>query len=384
MAIDIDLSDLNRQQPEKTRVRVGYIPLADCAPVLLAAELGFDCKYGIEIEPVQQASWAQLRDGLVTGQLDAAHALYGLIYGSHLGIGCPATPMAVLMGLNRNGQAITLANRLAEQGVCDGPSLKALLRSGARPTLAHTATTGTHAMWLCYWLAAQGIHPLQDLDLIALPPQRMVAALQTGQIQGFCAGEPWNALAIAGNAGFTVTTSQAIWPDHPEKVLGVCASWLAGHRHTARALMAAVLDSCRWLDEQSDPDHVIDMLAAPEVIGLPRQIIADRFMGRYQDGLGRQWHDAHPLCFFDHGQVNFPWLSDGLWFIDQFRRWGLIRGAIDPLTEVSRLQQTALYRSAAALSGVSVPAAGMRTSTLVDGRVWAGHHWSEPEPAVTS
>src|SRR3954452_21074580 len=134
-------------QPEKTEVKVGFIPLTDCASVVMASVLGFDKKYGIKIIPSKEASWAGVRDKLVNGDLHMAHVLYGLIYGVQLGIGGPKKDMAVLMNLNNNGQAITLSKKLSDKGVTDGASLNKLIKSEkGEYTFAQTFPTGTHAM----------------------------------------------------------------------------------------------------------------------------------------------------------------------------------------------------------------------------------------------
>ncbi|KAE9792594.1 nitrate ABC transporter substrate-binding protein, partial [Escherichia coli] len=142
-------------KPEQETVRIGFIPLTDCAPVVIAALKGFDKKYGITLVPTKEASWAAVRDKLVSGELDAAHVLYGLLYGLELGIASKAQPMANLMTLNQNGQAITLSATLLEQGITDASALKKRIVSQAPGTytFAHTFPTGTHAMWLYYWLA---------------------------------------------------------------------------------------------------------------------------------------------------------------------------------------------------------------------------------------
>ena len=148
-------------KPEKEEVRIGFIPLTDCASVVMASVLGFDKKYGVTIIPTKEASWAGVRDKLVNGELDMAHVLYGLVYGVHLGIGGPKKDMAVLMSLNNNGQAISLSKSLADKGAVDGPSLaKLMAREKREYTFAGTFPTGTHAMWMHYWLAAADINPL--------------------------------------------------------------------------------------------------------------------------------------------------------------------------------------------------------------------------------
>ena len=151
-------------KPELTEVNIGFIPLTDCSSVVMASVLGLDKKYGIKINATKEASWAGVRDKLVNGELHAAHALYGLIYGVHLGIGGPKKDMAVLMTLNNNGQAITLSNELRDKGATDGTTLSKLIAKKEREyTFAQTFPTGTHAMWLYYWMAAHGIDPFKDV-----------------------------------------------------------------------------------------------------------------------------------------------------------------------------------------------------------------------------
>ncbi|MHB0983234.1 MAG: CmpA/NrtA family ABC transporter substrate-binding protein, partial [Thiobacillus sp.] len=162
--------------PEKPRLSIGFIPLTDCASVVMASVKGFDKKYGLTITPSKEASWAAVRDKLVNGELDAAHVLYGLIYGVQLGIGGPKKDMAVLASINHNGQAISLSNQLKAKGVTDGASLAKLVKAEPREyTVAQTFPTGTHAMWLYYWLAAYGIDPFRDVKNIVVPPPQMVA-----------------------------------------------------------------------------------------------------------------------------------------------------------------------------------------------------------------
>src|SRR6266704_141545 len=183
--------------PEKKEVKIGFIPLTDCSSVVMAFVMEFDRKYGIKIIPSKEASWAAVRDKLVNGELDAAHVLYGLIYGVQMGIGGPKKDMAVLMNLNHNGQAVTLSRKLKDKGAVDGPKLKALIdREKREYTFAQTFPTGTHAMWIYYWLATYGINPLSDVKTITVPPPQMVANMRVGNMDGFCVGEPWNNRAI--------------------------------------------------------------------------------------------------------------------------------------------------------------------------------------------
>jgi nitrate/nitrite transport system substrate-binding protein len=360
-------------KPEKTQVNVGFIPLTDCASVVVASQMGFDKKYGIEIIPSKEASWAAVRDKLINGELDASHVLYGLVYGVHLGIGGPKKDMAVLMSLNHNGQAITLSKQLLDKGVKDGAALKKAIDAKEREyTFAQTFPTGTHAMWLYYWLATHGINPMTDVKTITVPPPQMVANMRVGNMDGFCVGEPWNARAIFDKIGFTATTTQDIWTDHPEKVLGASADFVKKYPNTSRALIAAVLEASRYIDDPRNRPAVAKLISDKSYVNAPEEVILGRFLGNYEDGAGRRWGDQHYMKFFSDGAVNYPYLSDGMWFLTQHRRWGLLGVDPDYLAVAKQINQIELYKQAALLASVKLPAGDMRSSKLLDGKVWDG------------
>lgn len=361
--------------PEKTSLDIGFMALTDCAPVVVAATQGFAQLHGLTLNPKRQASWAGLRDKLVSGELDAAHCLYGLVYAVHLGLGgIPRHAMAVLMGLNQNAQALNLSPALQRKGVTSPEALSRLVHQhGARLTFAQTFPTGTHAMWLYYWLASQGIHPLQDVRSVVVPPAQMAAHLQAGRIDGFCVGEPWSADAVAKGLGFTLATSQSIWPDHPEKVLGATRSFVEQYPNSARALVKAVLAASRFIEQcQENRRSTAQLLSGKAYLDAPLGSIEPRLLGDYQDGLGNQWHDPHALRLFDQGRANMPYLSDGMWFMTQFRRWGLLREDPDYLEIAHQVQQLELYRQAAEAIGVPCSYPLMRSSLLIDGSRWDG------------
>lgn len=361
--------------PEKSSLDLGFMALTDCASLVVAATQGFAQPYGLTLNLKRQASWANLRDKLVSGELDAAHSLYGLIYAVHLGIGGVAPcPMAVLMGLNQNGQGINLSHGLQQQGVITPEALKRHAhQSRTKLTFAQTFPTGTHAMWLYYWLASQGIHPLQDVNSVVVPPPQMVAHLQAGRIDGLCVGEPWCASAVQQNQGFTLATSQAIWPDHPEKVLGCTQAFVDAYPNTARVLVMAILEASRFIEQSRENRRsTAQLLSAPEYLDAPVACIEPRLLGHYDDGLGNQWQDPHALRFFANGEVNLPYLSDGMWFMTQFRRWGLLREDPDYLGVARQVQQLALYRQAAETLGIAAGGSDMRRSQLLDGKTWDG------------
>ncbi|MDI1260734.1 CmpA/NrtA family ABC transporter substrate-binding protein [Aquabacterium sp.] len=361
-------------KPELEEVKIGFIPLTDCASVVMASVLGFDKKYGVKIIPSKEASWAGVRDKLVNGDLHMAHALYGLIYGVHLGVGGPKKDMAVLMTLNNNGQAITLSKKLADAGAVDGASLAKVMQKDKREyTFAQTFPTGTHAMWLYYWLATYGINPMKDAKVITVPPPQMVANMRVGNMDGYCVGEPWGHRAIMDGIGITAVTTQDIWKDHPEKVLGTTGDFVKKYPNTARAVMMAILEASQWIDAGlQNKLKMADTIAAKSYVNTSADAINQRILGRYQNGLGKTWDDPNHMKFFNDGKVNFPYLSDGMWFLTQHKRWGLLKDHPDYLAVAKQINQIDLYKQAASGLKMSVPKDVMRTSKLIDGTVWDG------------
>jgi ABC-type nitrate/sulfonate/bicarbonate transport system substrate-binding protein len=358
--------------PEKTVLKVGFVPLSDCAPLVVAEKLALGQKHGIALTLLRQPSWAAVRDKLLSGELDAAHTLYGLVYGVKLGLGGPQGDLSILMTLNQNGQGITLSSRIAA-ALQRGQTLREWVADTTeqerRPVFAHTFPTGTHAMWLYYWLAAQGVHPLDDIKSVVIPPPQMSAALADGLLDGFCCGEPWPAVAEASGAGPTVVRSSAIWPDHPEKVLACQADFVTRYPNTARALTMTMLEACRWLDDGEHRRTAAQWLSEPSYIGYPSQFILPRLLG----APGQNSPHNEPVRFHADGKVNFPYLSDGAWFISQYQRWGMLQRPVDMTAIAMEINQTSLYREAALAVGVEIPAGDSRTSVLIDDVCWDGH-----------
>ena len=316
--------------PEKKEVKIGFIPLTDCASVVMASVLGIDKKYGVTIIPTKEASWAGVRDKLVNGELDFAHVLYGLVYGVHLGVSGPKKDMAVLMNLNHNGQAITLSKKLADKGAVNGAGLAKLMASEKREyTFAQTFPTGTHAMWLYYWLAAHGIDPMKDAKVITVPPPQMVANMRVGNMDGFCVGEPWN--------------------------------------------QRAIMDASRWIDEGlANKNKMAETIAGKAYVNTSVDAINQRILGRYQDGMGKSWDDPNHMKFYNDGAVNFPYLSDGMWFLTQHKRWGLLKDHPDYAGVAKAINRIDLYKQAATASKTPLPKSDTRSHKLIDGVVWDG------------
>ncbi len=349
--------------PEKKEVKIGFIPLTDCSSVVMASVMEFDKKYGIKIIPSKEASWAAVRDKLVNGEIDASHVLYGLIYGVQMGVGGPKKDMAVLMNLNHNGQAFTLSRKLYDKGVTDGASLNKLIKS----------EKGEYTFAIYYWLAAHGIHPFQDVKAIVVPPPQMVANMRVGNMDGFCVGEPWNNRAIMDKIGFTANTTQDLWQDHPEKTLGTTGEFVEKYPNTARAMTAAVLEAGRWIDSSLiNRQKTAEVVSDKSYVNCEKDVIVERMLGRYNNGIGKTWDDANYMKFYNEGYVNFPYLSDGMWFMTQHRRWGLLKEDPDYLAVAKKVNRIDLYKEAAAMTKTPLPKEPFRTAKLMDGVVWDG------------
>jgi nitrate/nitrite transport system substrate-binding protein len=360
--------------PEKKEVKIGFIPLTDCASIVMASVLGIDQKYGVKIIPSKEASWASVRDKLLSGENDMSHLLYGMAYGTQMGIGGPKRDMNVLMTLNNNGQAISLSKKLADKGAVDLPGLAKLMASEKREyTFAQTFPTGTHAMWLYYWLASGGIDPFKDTKVITVPPPQMVANMRVGNMDGFCVGEPWNHRAIMDGIGVTAVTTQDIWKDHPEKVLGTTADFVKQNPNTCRAVTAAIIEAGKWIDANlANKNKMAETIADKSYVNTGVDAINQRILGRYQNGMGKTWDDPNHMKFFSDGAVNYPYLSDGMWFLTQHKRWGLLKDHPDYLTVAKAVNRTDIYKQAAAAAKVSLPKGDMRSAKMIDGITWDG------------
>jgi len=302
------------------------------------------------------------------------HMLYGMAYGIQLGVGGPKKDMNVLMTLNNNGQALTLSKKIADKGATDLAGLVKLMQSDKREYIfAQTFPTGTHAMWLNYWLAAGGINPLQDTKIITVSPPQMVANMRVGNMDGYCVGEPWNHRAIADGIGITAEATQGVWKDHPEKVLGATAEFAKKYPNTCRAVVAAILEAGQWIDANlKNKNKMAETIAEKSYVNTSVDVINQRILGRYQNGMGKTWDDPNHMKFFNDGAVNYPYLSDGMWFMTQHKRWGLLKDHPDYLAVAKAVNRTDIYKLAATAAKVTVPKSDMRSSKLMDGVVWDG------------
>jgi len=249
--------------PEVSTAKLGFIPLTDCAPLVIAQEKGFFKKYGMtDVQVVKQASWGTTRDNLVLGSegggIDGAHILTPMPYLISQGavtIGNRKLPMYILARLNVDGQCISVANTYKEMNVrLDSsilmPTVKAVDESGRVFKCAVTFPGGTHDLWMRYWLAAGGIDPERAASTMVVPPPQMVANMRVRNMETFCVGEPWNALLVNRKIGYTAFTTGELWNNHPEKAFAMRADWVDQHPKAAIALLKAVLEAQIWCDNQ--------------------------------------------------------------------------------------------------------------------------------------
>jgi nitrate/nitrite transport system substrate-binding protein len=349
----------------------GMIALTDCSPIVIAHEKGFFRKYGITSTVSKGASWAAIRDSLSTGDLQATHMLIGMPIASTMGLlGSPKKPMVVPWLLNRNGQAITVKAALKGKVKNDPKALKPLVdaaRSAGSPmTFAMTFPPGTHAMWVRYWLGAGGIHPDTDVSLITIPPPQMVANMKVGKMDGFCVGEPWNARAIADGIGYTAITTQAMWKNHPEKVCAFTAEFAERNPKTVKAVLKALHEASVWADKLENRPELCDIVSAPTYINCPRDLILGRLQGKYDLGDGRSLQDPDYMIFSGRN-CNYPQPKYAVWWLTQFRRWGMVSGTPDYAGVAKQVMRPDLYEAAMKEIGVTHGGLDVKPETLFDG-----------------
>jgi nitrate/nitrite transport system substrate-binding protein len=357
--------------PEVKDMRFGIIALTDCSPIVMAHELGYFKKFGINSIVSKEASWAVIRDKLSIGDNHATHMLIGMPLASTMGLaGSPVKPMVIPWLLNRNGQAITLNNKLKAAGVKQPAQVKPLAdkakAAGDPLTFAMTFPPGTHAMWMRYWLASGGIHPDKDVNLVTIPPAQMVANMKIDKMDGFCVGEPWNLRAIQDGIGYTVTTTQAMWKDHPEKACAFTEEFAMRNPKSVKAVLKALHLASVDLDKMENRPKFAEVVSRPAYINTTPAAIIERLQGKYNYGDGRIEQDPNYMIFSNRN-ANYPHQIYAKWWLTQFRRWGMVKGAPDYNGIAKRVLRSDMYLEAMKELGVTTKIAEEQTITLFDG-----------------
>jgi nitrate/nitrite transport system substrate-binding protein len=346
--------------PPKKVIKLGFIPLTDCAPLVIAKEMGFFAKYGVDVQLSKEASWAVVRDKILNGELDGAHCLFSMPFSVYTGIGGKAgSEMRIAMTLSNNGQAITLSKDFC--GIVGFKDLKKVaaavkeVKARKEVTFAMTFPGGTHDIWLRNWLAAAGVNA-KSVGIITIPPPQMVANMKVDNMEGFCVGEPWNGVAAAQNIGFTHIASQDIWKNHPEKALVVNKAFADGDKEDLKNVMKAIIEACKWLDVMGNRKKAALFLSRPNYVNAPVQVIEARLMGSTDLGcdLGVQKYKDDYMLFYNNGGVNTPKVSYGIWFMAQYMRFGMLSTAPEYKAISQKLILSDLYAEVAKSMGVPV------------------------------
>ncbi|KAF3887547.1 MULTISPECIES: nitrate ABC transporter ATP-binding protein [Nostocales] len=336
---------------EKTNLEIGFLPLTDAAPLIVAKEKGFFQKYGLEeVHLNREFNWTEIARGVGTGRLDAAQMVAGMPLGLTLGAGGKTpVPVVTALTLSRNGNSITLSKEFYQQGVKTLADLKTAFNANLDRayTLGVVHPVSMQNLILRYWLAADGIDPDKDVSLAIVPPLEMVSNLKNGTIDGFCVGEPWNACAVSEGLGYVIATDLEIWSGHAEKVLGVREDWANNHPQTHIALVKALLEACDYCDDFRNREEILKLLCRSEYLGTDPAYTRLGFIDPYIRGDGQQPQQLTTYNQFKFNKSNYPERSEMLWIMTQLARWNLIPFPKNWVQIVERVCRTDVFGIAA-------------------------------------
>ena len=362
---------------EKTDLTLGIIPLTDCAPLVIAHEKGYFSKYGINSQISKEASWANIRDKVSIGALDAAHMLAGMPIASSLGVGAIKKPTITSYSMDLNGNGITVSNELYDRMVEADPeamverpvSARALKKvieadkaAGADPmTFAMVFPVSTHNYELRYWMADAGIDPDKDVRLIVIPPPQMVANLRAQNIVGYCVGEPWNERAVIAGMGKTLVTNHEIWNNNPEKVVGVNLDWAEKNPNTHMAMIRALVEAAQWMDKPENRLEVVEIISRKSYVNAPVDVVKMSMTGTFRYAMDEEPRPLPDFNVFYRYAATFPWKSHAMWFISQMIRWGQIEKPLDIAKTAGEIYRPDIYREAVKSLGIPAPTIDVKT-----------------------
>jgi nitrate/nitrite transport system ATP-binding protein len=336
---------------EKVNLEIGYMPLTDCAPLVIAKEKGFFEKHGLtDVVLVREPSWKAIADGVVSKRLDAAQMVAGMPLGLTLGMdGSSPLPVVSALTLSRNGNAIVLSKQLYDEGVRTLADFKASL--DRNPDKIHTLgivhPSSMHNLMLRYWLAAGGIDPDRDVNLTVIPPAQMVSNLKAGNIDGYCAGEPWNSRAVYEGLGFVIATDLEIWQGHFEKVLGVREDWAAQYPQTHLALVKALLEACEYCDDRRHREEILGLICQPHYLGTDPAYTRPGFIDPYDRGTDEKPQNILHYNQFYVNKTNCPDRVEALWTLIQMARWGIVAFPRNWIEVLDRTRRVDVFGQAA-------------------------------------
>lgn len=368
-----------------TELSAGFLPLTDSAILIAAKERGFAEAEGIALNLVRETSWANVRDKLAVGQFEISHSLAPMPIAANLGLTPFDTRLIAPMALGLGGNAITVSTALlARMQDCGFSGLDA---AAAGRALAEVVAAGKsrgdkplqfgvvhpfsgHNFELRYWLSAAGISPDSDIEIVILPPSLMADALASGQIDGYCVGEPWNSIAVARGAGRIITTKSSIWASSPEKVLAVREDWAGENADTLHALLRALYRSAEWCGQPSNHSELASLLGSSAYLDQPAEFILPALdgsiLGASVPSGGRDFFQPHARA------ATFPWQSHALWFYSQMVRCGYVDHSAANAVTARQSYRPDIYRAVMTGLGAPVPSAnskveGALTETIAVG-----------------
>lgn len=352
------------------RLCIGFIPLTDAAALIVAADKGFAARQGLEIELVREVSWSNVRDKLNIGLFDAAHLLAPVAIASSLGIGHVKVPLLVPSMLNLNGNAVTVSPALYEalaasaDDALDDPkaSARALAavvrrrreRGDAPLVFGMTFPFSTHNYLLRFWMAAGGVDPEEDVQLVVLPPPYMVDSLSSRQVDGFCVGAPWNSVAVELGVGTILHFGCDIVARAPEKVLAVRAAWAANRSDTLGRLLRAIDGAAAFLNDPAHLDEVAMLLAAPRYLATSPELVRATIEGRLRTKIAGAPRAAPNYLVIGRDGAARPDPVDAAWLYAQMARWQQTLLSADSLATAKACFRPDLY-DAALGAGVKAP-----------------------------
>jgi nitrate/nitrite transport system substrate-binding protein len=358
-------------KPETTSVELGFIALTDAAPLIIAKEKGFFAKQGMTgVELKKQTSWAVTRDNLelggARGGIDGAHILSPMPYLLTTGAISKSkkpVPMAVLARLNTQGQGISvskdfLAAKLKVKSA-NLPQVVAKKNStGDKFKAAVTFPGGTHDLWMRYWLAANGVDPNKQADLVVIPPPQMVANMQSGTMDTFCVGEPWNERLVNKKLGYTALQTGELWKEHPEKAFSMRADWVKKNPNATLRLLMAVQQAQKWADNPANTNELATILAQDKYVKASVADLLPRLQGTVDYGDGRIIKNSPYKMKFWANNASFPYKSHDTWFVTEDIRWGYLPKGTDIKALVNKVNRSDLWRQAAKANGYGNGPAG--------------------------
>lgn len=364
--------------PETTQVKLGFMPIFESAPLIIAKEKGFFAKYGMtDAEISKQANWGSARDnveiGSAGGGIDGGQWQMPMPYLISEGLitkNGVKVPMYVLAMLNTQGNGIAIAKSQANKNISLDISkakdyIQGLKKAGTPFRAAYTFPKVNQDFWIRYWLAAGGINPDQDVSLLTVPAAQTVANMKTGTMEGFSTGDPWPGRLIKDDIGFVAALTAQMWPSHPEEYLGMRADWVDKNPKATKAILKAVMDAQQWCDKPENRKELAQIVAKASYFNVPAATLEPMFMGKYIMGDGQPDIDDFNMAVrywkTDKGSVSYPYKSLDLWFLTESVRWGFLPKTYLESSKnlIDKVNRSDLWKEAAKEAGI--PAADIPT-----------------------